>query len=106
MRNLLGTNEALILAALCSGSEATLAEIAERLDDDMIGRNIDDGSIYMALRRMAERGYVTIRKTNVVSADGRPRDIGIYKITKSGAHALAKFSHEAAAVSRLRIAYE
>jgi DNA-binding PadR family transcriptional regulator len=105
VRTSLGINEALILACLCSGGDASVADIAERLEGDDFGRKIDDGSIYVALQRMAERGYVSARKTRVVSTDGRPRDIGIYRISDEGTLAMQKFQREAGAVNRLRIAF-
>ena len=71
---------------------------------DLMHRDIDDGSIYVALQRMAERGFVTIRKTRAPSADGRVREIGVYKITAEGARAVDVFAREAAAVTRLRLA--
>ena len=97
-------NEALILAALGSGSEATIADLAARLDDNDLERKIGDGSIYIALQRMVERGYVTSRKTRVVSGDGRPRDIGVYQITGQGLTAVQRFDRDAQAVLRLRAA--
>jgi DNA-binding PadR family transcriptional regulator len=105
MRTSLGMNEALILACLLGGSNATVADVAERLDGDDFGRRIDDGSIYIALQRMTERGYLTAGKARVISADGRPRDVGIYRITGEGARALEQFAHEAMAVQRLRASF-
>ena len=98
----LGMNEALILACLSAGDEATVAEVAQRLAGDSFGRTIDDGSIYMALTRMTSRGYVTARKIPVVSSDGRTRQIGTYMIASAGARALAQFTREAQAIPRLR----
>jgi len=98
-------NEALILACLIAGAPATVADVAERLEGDDVGRKIDDGSIYVALQRMAERGYVTVGKTRVVSADGRPRDVGVYRITGAGEGMLKQFGREAGALQRLRASF-
>jgi DNA-binding PadR family transcriptional regulator len=102
MRGVLGINEALILTALTDGGSATVADIATRLENCDLGRRIDDGSIYVALQRMAERGFIRMRKTRVVSGDGRPRDVGIYRITGSGCDAVEQFSREARALTSLR----
>ena len=103
MSGTLGLNEALILAALVVG-DATVAETGERLERHDLGRRIDDGSIYVALQRMAERGYVRMRKKRIVSADGRPRDVGVYRISSAGNDAVQQFTREARAVQRLRAA--
>jgi DNA-binding PadR family transcriptional regulator len=103
MGGTLGINEALILASLVAG-EATVAETSERLESYDFGRRIDDGSIYVALQRMAERGYVRMRKKRVVSADGRPRNVGVYHISSAGQDAVRQFAREAGAVRRLRAA--
>jgi DNA-binding PadR family transcriptional regulator len=97
----LGINEALILAALTGGAESSVAEVADRV---VRVRDVDDGSIYMALQRMTDRGLVTRRKERVRSADGRDRDIGKYRITGEGSRALASWEHDTQAVTRLRTA--
>lgn len=102
MRVVLGMNEALILVSLIGTGDATVADIAARLEGCDLGRRIDDGSIYVALQRMAERGYVRMRKTRVISADGRPRDVGAYRITGDGTKAVQQFSREARALTTLR----
>jgi len=101
VRTSIGPNEALILSALCAGSEASVADLAARLESADIGRPVDDGSIYVALQRMTDRGYVASRKVKVVSADGRAREIGRYTITPEGETAVTQFAREAAAVRRL-----
>lgn len=101
MKTTLGINEALILAALASRGECSVAQVAERVVED---RDVDDGSLYVALQRMAERGFVTRRKVKVRSADGREREVGAYKITGQGTGALDRWQREAAAVTRLRTA--
>jgi hypothetical protein len=53
---------------------------------------------------MAERGYVRMRKKRVVSADGRPRNVGVYHISSAGQDAVRQFAREAGAVRRLRAA--
>jgi DNA-binding PadR family transcriptional regulator len=65
----------------------------------------DGRSIYVALQRMAERGYVAGRKTRAVSADGREREIGLYVITGAGQCAVDQFAREAAAVRSLNPAF-
>ena len=99
MKTTLGINGALILAILTSKVEATVAEVAERLESI---RDIDDGSIYVALQRMSERGLVQQRKVRTRSADGRKRDIGVYTITAEGVAALDAFQRESAALPKLR----
>lgn len=101
MRTSLGPNEALILSALCANSEASVADLAARLEAANIGRPVDDGSIYVALQRMTDRGYVASRKVKVVSADGRTREIGRYTITAAGETAVTQFLREANAVRYL-----
>lgn len=96
-------NEALILACLSGGQESTVAAVAAQLEADERGRKVDDGSIYMALQRMGQRGFVTTRKERVTSADGRPRDIGVYRITGAGSRSLDQFLAETEAVGRLRV---
>jgi DNA-binding PadR family transcriptional regulator len=96
-------NEVLILASLVVG-EATVAETSERLESHDFGRRVDDGSIYVALQRMAQRGYVRMRKKRIVSADGRPRNVGVYRISNAGRDAVQQFTREAGAVRRLRAA--
>jgi DNA-binding PadR family transcriptional regulator len=99
-------NEALILACLSGGSESTVSSVATQLEADDRGRRVDDGSIYMALQRMGQRGFVTARKERVTSADGRPREIGVYRITGAGSQALDQFLAETESVGRLRLATE
>jgi len=102
VRGVLGINEALILASLIGADDATVADIGARLEGCDLGRRIDDGSIYVALQRMAERGYVRMRKTRVISADGRPREVGAYRITGEGHRAVQQFGREARALTELR----
>jgi DNA-binding PadR family transcriptional regulator len=104
MKTTLGMNEALILACLSGGQESTVAAVAAQLEADERGRKIDDGSIYMALQRMGQRGFVTTRKERVTSADGRPRDIGVYRITGAGSRSIDQFLAETQSVARLRLA--
>lgn len=94
-------NEAFVLAALF-GNERTIAEIAEALEQSEIRRSVSDGSIYMALQRMLDRGFVTSKKVSVISVDGRSREVGRYAITASGQRAARAFFAEAEALVRLR----
>lgn len=100
VKNTLGINEALILASLGRADGQTIADIAKHVEPH---REIYDGSIYVALQRMAERGYVTSSKARVTSADGRRRDIGVYQITAEGQRAIDQWANEAAGVTRLRL---
>ena len=100
MKTTLGINEALILASLAAADESSVADVAAQLERI---REVDDGSIYVALQRMAERGFVTRQKARARSADGRDRDIGVYSITGEGVRALDAFERESAAVPKLRL---
>jgi len=86
---------------LITAEPKTIAEIAEAVENH---RDLDDGTIYVALQRMTQRGFVTSRKTRVVSADKRPRDIGVYTITAEGCCALNEWDRAAGGVRRLRLA--
>jgi DNA-binding PadR family transcriptional regulator len=101
MRQALGMNEALALTALESGDALSVADVVSRLASVEIGRSIDDGSVYLALHRMSQRGMVVGSKRAVLSADGRQREISFYAITPEGRRAVAQFIQEANAVSRL-----
>jgi DNA-binding PadR family transcriptional regulator len=101
MRHSLGMNEALALTALESGDALSVADVVGRLAGLEIGRAIDDGSVYLALHRMSQRGMVVGTKRGVLSADGRQREVSFYEITPEGRHAVAQFVREANAVSRL-----
>jgi DNA-binding PadR family transcriptional regulator len=94
-------NEALILSALEAGEALSVAQVAGRLEATDMGRSIDDGSIYLALQRMGERGMVTSERRAVVSADGKQRVIGFYSITGAGRQAVQQFLREANAATRL-----
>lgn len=102
MASQMGINEALVLACLAADAPSTVAEVAARLEVDDLGRRIDDGSIYMALQRMAKRNYVVLGKTSVVSADGRPRIVGAYRITQEGERALQAFMRQTSTLARLK----
>jgi DNA-binding PadR family transcriptional regulator len=99
---LIGVNEALILASLTAG-EGTIAQIAERLEKGLDPHEIGDGTIYVALQRMIARGFVTRRKDILVAADGRPREVGHYRITDAGSAAMSAFERKAAAVPIVRL---
>ncbi len=93
-------NEALILTTLEDGHACSVAEVATRLSSLDIGRSIDDGSIYLALKRMSERGFVSVTRSTVISADNRSRMIGFYAVTSQGRHAVNQFAREASFVNR------
>ncbi len=99
----LGLNEALILSALQGAADQSIADVAKRLAAAGLSRSIDDGSIYVALRRMVDRGLVTQRRNLVLSVDGRKREIGFYAISAAGKDAVHQFHHDASAIPRLNL---
>lgn len=103
MQHALGMNEAIILSALEGQDACSVADVARLLTTVDIGRAIDDGSIYIALRRMTERGFVTVRRGKVISADNRPREIGYYAVTPQGSQAVHQFARESRAVQTLSL---
>jgi DNA-binding PadR family transcriptional regulator len=100
-KDALGMNEALILSALEHRPQSSIANVARVLEAAQFGRSIDDGTIYMTMRRMLERGFVTQQRRVVVSVDLRSREIGFYSITRAGIRAAKRFAHEASALERL-----
>ncbi len=98
----IGTNEALILTVLHPLTALSVADVAFRIESENVGRTVDDGSIYLALHRMSQRGLVSVAKRSVISADGRPRDVGYYMITDAGENAVSRYVAESRAVIRLR----
>jgi len=94
-------NEALILTTLDDGHASSVADVARRLSTLDIGRSIDDGSIYLALKRMSERGFVSVTRSTVISADNRSRVIGFYAITPQGRQTVNQFAREASVITRL-----
>lgn len=95
MSDTIGLNEALILWALSGGNELRLAQIVERLNDTDDGQSIREATVYVALQRMAERGFVQTRKVRVVSRDERAREIGLYKVTDNGLSAARIYARKA-----------
>jgi DNA-binding PadR family transcriptional regulator len=99
----IGANEALILTVLQSLDALSVADVALRLEKaEILVRSIDDGSIYLALYRMSQRGLVSVVKRSVISADGRRREIGFYAITEAGQKAVSQFEADSRAVIRLQ----
>jgi DNA-binding PadR family transcriptional regulator len=92
----LGLNEALILTTMSSGDELGIAEIVTRLEDLDSGREIREATVYVALQRMGQRKLVVARKERVISRDGRPREVGAYKISADGLRAVRQFARETA----------
>ena len=90
------------MTVLQSLEALSVADVALRLENAELGRSIDDGSIYLALHRMSQRGLVSVVKRSVVSADGRPREVGFYEITDAGQKAVSQFVADSTAVIRLR----
>jgi len=97
----IGINEALILAALSAIENLAISDIAARLAPY---REVDDGTIYVALQRMIDRGFVTRKQSRAKSTDGRERDIAFYGITGAGSRVLAQFEAEASQVPKIRLA--
>lgn len=96
----IGLNEALILVALQTvETPARVSTAAELLR--AAGHPVGEPSIYVALHRMAACGFVFAAKRNLVGGDGRPRDIGFYRITRAGTSAAAAFARGAAAIRAL-----
>jgi DNA-binding PadR family transcriptional regulator len=95
VKNSLGLNEAMILSALQRADELSVANIASRLSEVDIGRNIDDGCIYIALMRMGQRGFVVVSKRIVTSSDGKRRSVQFYQITAEGQNIIKQFHREA-----------
>ena len=93
-------NEAIILSALEGQEASSVAQVARFLSALEIGRSIDDGSIYVALKRMCDRGFVSVKRSTVISADNRPREIGFYSITPQGHRAVSQFARESQVVSK------
>jgi DNA-binding PadR family transcriptional regulator len=102
MGKVLGMNEALILSALHCGDAMSVADVAGRIAaEGDLGRLIDDGSIYLALHRMSQRGLVSASKRVVTSADGKQREINVYTICAEGRRAATQVRHEARIAARL-----
>lgn len=88
----IGPTEAAVLNALTRPS--TVAEITDRLTD----QRLDDPAVYIALRRMLNRNFVTRESVTVTAADRKQRTVGRYRITGQGSEALDAHKLE---VSRL-----
>jgi transcriptional regulator len=81
-----GTLELLLLKALADGPLHGYA-IARRIEidtDDAL--SVEEGSLYPALHRLEERGYVTARW----GAAGSARRVRLYRLTKTGHTRLAE----------------
>jgi DNA-binding PadR family transcriptional regulator len=98
----IGANEALILTVLQPLDALSVADVALRLEKAELGRSIDDGSIYLALYRMSQRGFVSVVKRSVISADGRRRKIGFYAIMEAGQKAVSQSEADSRAVIRIQ----
>ncbi len=101
MKGSIGLNEALILSALEGGEALSVADVAQRFDAANVGRTVDDGSIYLALHRMTQRGLVNREARVATSADRKQREIGYYKIAAEGLRAIKEFGRSVDAMPRL-----
>lgn len=94
----IGVKEALVLTALHGPS--TINEVCDRLE----GEPIDDAAIYLALKRLTDRGLLTRRTVSRRAADGKMRDVGEYRPTPEAAEALQQWEREIVpVVRRLRV---
>jgi DNA-binding PadR family transcriptional regulator len=95
----IGANEALVLAVL--GRASTINEICNLLQDDPAGNgDIGDGAVYLALKRLCDRGLVSRRTVSRTAADGRMRDVGEYARTTGALEALRQYQQDAQRVIR------
>lgn len=101
MKHSIGLNEATILEILGQCGESTIGDIAQRTE---LVRAISEGAIYVALQRMIARGFVSIRKSKAISADGREREIGFYTISGDGMRVVDEYRLAANAFTKLRTA--
>jgi predicted transcriptional regulator len=90
----IGTKEALVLTVLTE--PLTITEIAARL----AGEQIDDAAVYLALKRLTDRGLLLRRTITRRAADGKMRDVGEYRPTAEAAAALESWIHEVEPVTR------
>jgi DNA-binding PadR family transcriptional regulator len=95
----IGANEALVLAVLVRAS--TINEICRRLQDDALGHDgIGDAGVYLALKRLCDRGLASRRTVSRKAADGRIRDVGEYARTTGASEALHQYQQDAQRVMR------
>jgi DNA-binding PadR family transcriptional regulator len=80
----IGLAEARILSVLFA--TATIVEIVKRLEDEL-----DDAAVYLALKRLTDRGLVTRRTVTRRASDGKMRDLGEYTPTPEAFAALEQF---------------
>lgn len=93
-RKRIGAKEALVLTALHGPS--TINEVCDRLD----GEPIDDAGIYLALKRLTDRGLLLRRTVTRRTADGKMRDVGEYRPTPEAAEALQEWTREVSPIMR------
>ncbi len=101
----------MILGALSSRRERSVAEIAEQIECDArlhgeVDRDLSDGYIYVALQRMGQRGLIEMRRAAARSVDGRHRQIGFYRISGAGEAALSQYLEQASRVRRVTAAVQ
>lgn len=95
----IGANEALVLAALVR--TGTISEVCNRLRDDTTGKPvIDDASVYLALKRLVDRGLVSRRSVSRRAADGKIRELGEYTRNPGALEALNQYREETQRVIR------
>ena len=95
----IGANEALVLSALMR--TGTINEVCERLRDGKTGKPaIDDASVYLALKRLVDRGLVSRRSVSRRAADGKIRELGEYTRNPGALEALNEYREEAMRIMR------
>jgi predicted transcriptional regulator len=90
----IGHNEALVLAVLTKPTVIT--EVCRLLEAE----NIEDGAVYLALRRLVERGLVYRRTVTREAADRKMRDVGEYSPTPEAREALLVYQRDVERVIR------
>lgn len=88
----IGPKEARVLAVLVQ--PLVITEVTARLEDE----GIDDASVYLALKRLLDRGLVTRRSVSRTAADGKVREVGEYAPEPQAMEALRAFYREMAPV--------
>ncbi|MHB8140324.1 MAG: hypothetical protein ACYDHD_03560 [Vulcanimicrobiaceae bacterium] len=86
--------EAFVLTALHGPS--TINEVCDRLE----GEPIDDAGIYLALKRLTDRGLLVRCTVTRRAADGKMRDVGEYRPTPEAAEALQQWTREVSPILR------
>jgi DNA-binding PadR family transcriptional regulator len=95
VRQSLGLNEALILSEMLDAARGpfSVADIADGLRSST--RDIDGGTIYLALRRLKARGYVASHTVRMKARDGIDREVMRFEITGDGKGMIEKYARDA-----------